>query len=100
MLLAGRCQIRISRESGVITRFNGDPSKEYISFRTITDGCGSGGELEYFRRLDEGAIRERAGRRDFRIERPRTAEVSHIADSGIGCGARPQAAIQSVAKCH
>jgi len=100
MLLAGRCQIRISRENGVITRFNGDPSKEYISFRTIADGCGSGGALESFRRLDEGAIRERARRRDFRIARPRTAEVSHIAHSGIGCGARPQAALQSVVECH
>jgi hypothetical protein len=100
MLLAGRCQIRISRENGVITRFNGNPSKEYISFRTIADGCGSGGALESFRRLDAAAVRERAGRGDFRIERPRTAEVSHIADSAIGCGARPEAPVQSVAECH
>ena len=100
MLLAGRCRIRISGESGVIKRFNGNPSKEYISFRTIADGCGSGGALESFRRLDAAAVRERAGHGDFRIERPRTAEVSLIADSAIGCVARPEAAVQSVAECH
>ncbi|SRR6266404_1929619 len=100
MLLAGRCQIRISRESGVIKRFNGNPSKECISSRTIADGCGSGGALESFRRLDAAAVRERAGRGDFRIERPQKTEVPDDADSAIGCGARPEAAVQSVAERH
>ena len=100
MLLAGRCQIRISRESGVIKRFNGNPSKECISSRTIADGCGSGGALESFRRLDAAAVRERAGRGDFQIERPRKTEVPDDADSAIGCGARPEAAVQSVAERH
>jgi hypothetical protein len=99
MLLAGRCRIRISGESGVIKRFHGNPSKESISSRTIADGCGSGGALESFRRLDAATVRERAGRSDFRIERPRKTEVPDDADSAIGCGARPEALVQSVAEC-
>jgi len=84
----------------VIKRFDGNPSKESISSRTIADGCGSGGALESFRRLDAAAARERAGRGDFRIERPRKTEVPDDADSGIGCRARPEALVQSVAECR